>query len=1007
MFVLQKHSDLTRQRIIKFMANGSLWSLVHPERVPVSLSAFTAPGRITYAEAMRGRYRPIKPGHCFGPEWSTHWVRVEGRIPAHWKGREVRLWWDSHSEACVWVNGVPRQGLTGSGLTGWDTNLKEPIRAEYSLTRAARAGERITCYVEVACNQLFGFDMGAKQVGQLREAELVWFDPEAWDLYIDFMTVAEMMRQIPGNQPRGAQALYAANAFLNHYDPDDRGTWPKARRWLQDYLGARNGDGQHTTHAIGHAHIDTAWLWPLAETRRKCYRSFSSVLRLMEAHPNFVFACSQAQQYAWIKEEQPALYKEIKARVKKGQFVPVGGSWIEPDCNIPSGESLVRQFLYGQRFFKREFGQYCRGFWNPDVFGYNGQLPQIIRGAGLEWFLTQKLSWNQINKPDAHTFWWAGIDGTRVLTHFPPADTYVGDASIKEMLFQTQNYKDLDRSNDSVYLFGFGDGGGGPTREMLARLERLKDIDGVPRVKFTPPDEFFKTLEQNSQPLVEKVGELYLEYHRGTFTTHAAVKRNNRRAEEMLQFVECLSAMTGGAYPRRALDRAWEILLLNQFHDIIPGSSISEVYEDAARDYAALFAELAPLKERALRKLAKGVGPRWLVVNTLDRPRREVVQGPDKEWGIVTVPACGYAVCEPETTPSHPVKVRETQASIWLENEMVRVRLDRKGRCRELVDKQTGRSCLAGPANRFRLYEDKPANYDAWDVEVYHHEKCMGEPVADECRVVEATPLCAAVRFFYTLSPNSRLVQTVRVDAARPLVEFETEVEWHETQRLLKVEFPTIIRAEQATYEIPFGHVQRPTHYNSSHDLARFEVCAHRWADLSEPSAGLALINDCKYGHSAYRGVLSMSLLRAPLYPDPQADRGAHTFRYALCPHSGDWRAAGIPVLAAAFNHSLEIRPTRRSPTAQSWMSVDHPAIRIDTIKQAEDSSDVVVRLYEMHGGHVETTLTTFTPITRAWQTNLLEEERQALKIRRGTVPLEFRPFELKTVCLQQKTIKT
>ncbi len=1000
MFIMQKHPKLTRQRIAKCIADGVLWRPVYPERVPVALQAFAAPGRITYAEAMRGRYRPIKLGHRYGPEWSTHWVRVEGRVPAHWRGREVRLWWDSSSEACVWMNGVPHQGLTGSGITGWG-NLKGPIRAEYVLTRRARAGERITCYVEVACNQLFGLDMGAEQVGQLRGAELAVFDPEAWALYIDFVTVVEMMQQIPADQPRGAQALYTANAFLNHYDPDDRGTWGKARRLLQDYLRAQNGDGQHTIHAIGHAHIDTAWLWPLAETKRKCYRSFSSVLRLMEDHPDFVFACSQAQQYAWLKAEQPALYKQIKARVRKGQFVPVGGTWIEPDCNIPSGESLVRQFLYGQRFFKREFGQYCRGFWNPDVFGYNGQLPQIIRGAGLEWFLTQKLSWNQINQSDAHTFWWEGIDGTRVLTHFPPADTYVGNASIKELLFQARNYKDLDRSNDSVYLFGFGDGGGGPTREMLARLERVKDTDGVPRVKLTNPDTFFEALRQNSQPLVEKVGELYLELHRGTFTTHADVKRNNRRAEEALHDVELLSAFVGGKYPARSLARAWQALLLNQFHDIIPGSSITEVYEDAARDYAALFAALAPLKARALRKLAKGTGPRWLVVNTLDRPRREVVQGPDRQWGLVTAPPCGYTVCVPTTTPPIPVKLRETKSAIWLENEMVRVKLDRKGRCRELSDRQTGHSSLAGPANRFRLYEDKPSNFDAWDIDIHHREKPVGEPQAAECQVVEATPLRAAVRFTYTLSPRSRLVQTVRVDAARPVVEFETEVEWHETQRLLKVEFPTQIRAEQATYEIPFGHVQRPTHYNNSHDLARFEVCGHRWADLSEPGAGLALINDCKYGYSAHRGVLSLSLLRAPLHPDPRADRGAHTFRYALCPHAGDWRAADIPTLAAAFNQPLEVRPTRLRPVEQSWITVDHPAIRVDTVKQAEDSNDLVVRLYEQHGGHAATCLTTAKPVAQAWQTNLLEEDRQELKIRRQAVPLTFRPFEIKTLCLR------
>lgn len=1001
MTTMQKHSALTRQRVQKFIRDAWTWRGVYPETKPVKIAARKASGRVPYAEGIRGTFNPIKVGHHFGPTWSTHWVRVEATIPAAWKGREVRLRWDSSCEACVWQNGVPRQGLTGSGRPDWEAAGNEPIRAEYVLTRRAKGNERVTLYIEVACNQLFGLDDGPKGLGELKKAEIAVFDREAWDLHFDFLTVAEMMEQLPPNQPRGAQAMYAANAFINAFDPDNRATRPAARRVLKEFLKARNGDAQHRISAIGHAHIDTAWLWPLAETERKCYRSFSSVLRIAEEYPEFKFACSQAHQYEWIKNGQPALYREIKAAARKGQFIPVGGTWIEPDCNLPSGEALVRQFLYGQRFFKKEFGHYCKGFWNPDVFGYNGQLPQIIRGAGMEWFLTQKLSWNQINKPDAHTFWWEGIDGTRVLTHFPPTDTYNGVATVKELLFHMQNYKDLERSNESICLFGFGDGGGGPTREMLERLRRAKDVDGLPKVDIRAPDDFFERLTADAKPLVEKVGELYLEVHRGTYTTQAAVKKNNRRAEELLHDVELLAALNGKAYPQKGLDQCWKILLLNQFHDIIPGSSITEVYEDAAKDYAELFQQATTLRDKALKPFIGKAGTRFIAVNTLDRPRREVVELGDGQSAILEAPSMGYAVQTPVTTHAFGVKVQESKAGFVLENERIRARLDRKGQLRSLQDKATGCETIKGAANHFVMYEDKPIQFDAWDIDVYHAEKPMEEPAAETARIESTTNLCASIRFTYRIGRDSRMTQVVSLNALQPYLTFSTDVDWQETQRYLRVEFPSTIRANQATYETQFGHVQRPTHYNSSHDLARFEVCAHRWADLSEPGCGLALLNDCKYGHSVYRDTLRLSLLRAPLYPDPKADRGAHTFRYALMPHAGDWRAADVPDIAAAFNQPLLVRPTAQAEKVESWFQIDAPSVRIDTVKKAEDEKAVIVRCYEMYGGHANAHLTTPQPIRKAWQTNLLEEPHQALRARGDTLSLTFRPFEIKTLLLQ------
>ena len=593
-----KHLEQTKFRFISFARE--LKAAVYPEIAPLTkLSVFAAPGRISYAEALKGKYKPTKDGDQYGPGWSTHWFKVEYAIPAAWKGQEVLLHFDSSSEGCVWINGVPQQSFTSYN---WGP---EDIRSYFTITPSAKGGERGTLYVEAAINGMFGLsDGGGKtqkdSLGILRHARLVTRDPAAWDLLWDFTIIRELAEQLPLTGPHQGPALAVANEIANQVITEDRTTYPAGRALARKFFAAKNGDRNHHVSAIGHAHIDTAWLWPLAETMRKCYRTFSTAVRMMDKYPEYKFSCSQAQQLAWIKEQQPALYAKIKAKVKKGQFVLVGGTWIEPDCNIPSGESLVRQFLIGQRFFKKEFGQYCQEFWNPDVFGYSGALPQIIRGAGIKYFLTQKLSWNQFNKPTSSTFLWEGIDGSSVLTHFPPTDTYNGACDVKELLLHYTNFKDKERATESYMLFGYGDGGGGPTEEMLERLRRMKDVPGMPDVAIRNSQDFFARCEKDlTDPLVWK-GELYFELHRGTYTTQAANKRDNRRSEEALHDVEFLSTLAyllkGARYPQAEINKLWQLVCLNQFHDIIPGSSINEVYKDSARDYAQVLESAAKLR---------------------------------------------------------------------------------------------------------------------------------------------------------------------------------------------------------------------------------------------------------------------------------------------------------------------------------------------------------------------------------------------------------------------------
>lgn len=1017
---MQKHRQLTLQRLQRFASDQQLGAKIYRHRHPLKLAAYAAPDRIPFDTAMAGEYAPIEVGHHFGPIWSTHWVRLEIEIPPGWGDQEVHLLWDSTSEACVWDKaGRPLQGLTGSG-NSWVTGS---IRPEFRLTPKARGGESFTLFIEVACNGLFGDPIGDGDInltGYLRKAEIAIFDPRAWDLLWDFCIIADMAEHLPQDNPRAGQALYTANAMVNAIDLDDPTTWDAARQIAAQFFAAHNGDSQHAISAVGHAHIDTAWLWPLAETMRKCVRTFSTALRYMEDYPQYIFACSQAQQYEWMKDQHPDLYERIKTRAGEGRFVPTGGSWVEPDTNLPSGESLVRQFLFGQRFFQAEFGVTCQEFWVPDVFGYSAALPQIMQQAGIRYFLTQKMSWNQFNKLPSHTFLWEGLDGSQVITHFPPVDTYNSMANVKEILFNTTNYKDHDRSNHSYLLFGYGDGGGGPTRAMLEQLDRMEDVDGLPRVAQRAPLDFFQRLEANLKQPVTWRGELYFEYHRGTYTTQAATKRDNRRSEFTLHDVEFLAAVAhaaqGHPYPVEELARLWKIVLTNQFHDIIPGSSITEVYQDAARHYNQVLSQGAALREDAVSALlprAAAATGRLAVVNTLAFDRTELVELPagtpalqasaaGVPLGIVSAPAMGYAVLEPATQPPAPVSVTQHPDGFALENEFILAGFDYGGRLTSLLDKQAGRECIqpGQHANSLVLYDDNPVNFDAWDVDIYHLEKSRSVAPAHTAQIIEAGPLRAALAFEVAISPQSVLRQVVSLNALSPRLEFDTQVDWHEDHKFLKVEFPFNLRADYATYEIQFGHLRRPTHFNNSWDMARFEVCAHRWADFSEPDFGVALLNDCKYGYAVHGNVMRLSLLRAPKSPDPQADMGAHHFRYALLPHAGAPVDSGIIQAGYSFNAPLLVYPTHAQPGERSFFRLVGGSMILDTIKKAEDSDAIILRLYEAHGKRGHCRLESTLSVARVTQCNLLEVEEDTLPWDHDGLEIAYTPFQLVTLKL-------
>jgi alpha-mannosidase len=942
---LISHLDYARQRLAQ--TSERLRARVYADTRPVDeLLVSQQTDRISWDEAQQLEYRPAQLGERFGPLWATYWFRVWATIPEEWRGSRVELRWYTGSEATLW-----RDGRVIVGLNRY--------HAEATLADEAGPGP-LAFEVELACNGLFGAQDGPVE---LARCELARFDPAAWRVAHDF-EVLRALEAHPATDPTLAGEL---RGHLEEFADDPA----NGAGILAELYGQRNGTYSHEVVAVGHAHIDTAWLWPLAETYRKTVRTFSTALRYMDEYPDYRFACSQAQQYAWIKERNADLWERIGTKVASGQFVPVGGSWVEPDLNLPSGEALVRQLLLGQRFFERELGRRCEEFWAPDAFGYNGQLPQLLRGAGITRFLTQKLSWNRFNRPEHTTFVWQGIDGSEVLAHFPPADDYNSMATVSDLLKTARGNKNLEQSGTSMLVYGHGDGGGGPTREMLETLVRVRDLQGLPRTRMAPPTAFFEALEGEPAERPVVVGELYFEYHRGTYTTQAFVKRGNRRGEQLLHDAEFLSVARGGDYPRAELDRLWKLLLLQQFHDILPGSSIRLVYEDAARDFAELEAAGTALV---------GDGP--TPVNTTGYARREVVGDT-----VVEAPPYGAGVV---VEPDDEVRID----GLTLENAHLRVTLSPDGSVESVLHKASGRETLAAPGNRLELYDDDPVAFDAWDIDPYTLHTGRDAAPAESYEVVTETPLRAEIAFERSVGEASRLRQVVRLDAGAGRLEFQTTVDWHESHTLLKVGFPLAVRSPYATYQMPFGYAERPTHYSTSFDRARYEVPGHRFADLSEYGFGAAVLTDSKYGYSCYGSDLRVSLLRSSKSPDPEADIGRHEFAYALVPHSGGWREAGIVREAALFN-----APLRRvaHPFEGSFASVAGGLV-LDTIKRAEDSDAIVLRLYEPHGGRGVARVRLGVPFASARRANLLEDDAEPLGVENGEIVVPFRPHEIVTV---------
>ena len=983
--------------------------------VPLNAELATLPPhtRPAFSAKPAAGFKAVAEGQEWGRNWMTGWFRLTATVPADWAGREVVAWIDIGGEGLLYDSaGKALQGITdGSVFDRW------AARPTMTLFKACRGGERVDLWLEGAANQLFGIAGfgdptlidGRDVVCSIKRLRIASVDHAVWDLRHDWEVLIDLVKGLPEGSVRRARVLRALTKSCEVLAKDEN-AFVAARAELAAIKEKPAWASDIPVRAVGHAHIDTAWLWPLDETIRKTARTYASQLKLIEDYPGYVFGASAAQHYQWMKDRHPDIYARIKDAVKAGTWEIQGGMWVESDCNVPSGESLVRQFIHGKNFFRDEFGWDVDNLWIPDVFGYAASLPQIMEKCGVTTFLTQKISWNQFNEFPFNTFWWQGVDGTKVLTHFPPENTYNGELLPTSLIQGQARFKEKDVVDEVMSLFGIGDGGGGPRADHIERGIRLANLEGCPPVRFGQAKDFFNELRKAGGDLKTWVGELYLELHRGTLTTQAYVKKCNRRLEHRLRELEMLWSSQLPHYPLARFDAIWKETLTLQFHDIIPGSSIREVYLDTNKAHDRLLAACDALEAEFAATLPAEAGAVTLF-NALSEEFVGAVRLPDSFAGrgatlngtaIPTQIEDGMTVAQVRIPAQGFVTVRPVGSagaiaanSAVLENDLVRYAFATDGTLTSAYDKTTGTELLRSPGNRVTLYHDRPIFWDAWDIDKFYKE----ERIADVGFTVEHLGT-GAVRNRLRLSGkigSSSIEQVVTLEAGSRRLDFRTSVDWREQNRMLRVAFPAGLHAERASCEIQYGYLQRATHTNTSWDMAKFEVPAHRWVDISEADRGLALLNDGKYGYSIHQNVLDLALLRSPTNPDPLADQGKHSFTYSLLAHPGDLVASSVIREAGRLNQppvqfAGRAVPTQAIPTSLAG----DQGVELSVVKRAEKAEQVVIRLVETRGMRSSTTVRLAKP-GRLVACDLLEWHDGESSAAASEHRLELAPFEIRT----------
>lgn len=1004
------------------------------------------------------QWNDARKGDNFGPSWKSFWFKLEWEIPELWVDKEeIDFDWDCSNEGLIYdPDGTPLQAFTGG-----DRNL-------FKLPKKYRIKGKQLFYLEIACNGMFGNGSDGvpdpNRYFRLNRCDLVLPDLNARKLYWDFWILSDAARELPSGAEK-YQAALVANQIMDTFNPDDRKLILECRKLATQILG-KDVDSDAVFHVnplnkidvygVGNCHIDTAWLWPFAETRRKIVRSWTTQLKITDEYPEYVFVASQMQQFKWLKQDHPEILKKIKEKFTTNQFLPIGGSWVENDTNMPGGESLIRQFLLGQRFLIDEFGAPASVFWLPDTFGYSSQIPQICQISGIGKFLTQKLSWNNINQFPLSTFNWKAIDGSQVLVHMPPANTYTAGAHFGDVVRSQHQHKNLREVPTGMLLYGYGDGGGGPTEEMLEKLRRCRGLANT--VGVIPSVNVGNTVEEFYEDVLEKsdygrtlptwTGEIYLEFHRGTYTTQADVKKWMRLLEIKLHDLELLATLAsitkGYKYPTKEIHDIWEDIALCQFHDVLPGSCIGMVYyEEVKPMLTAAMNNLDALIGKVLSHVS--AGSEVAAVNTMPWHRIELVEVPkdkslDADILTTTNNHITSAVFHTENgfmrqeDLKYPASITEAEKEnhFVLSNKLLQATVSSGGVISSLVDLTTGREIIdsrvtkqtLGGANQFVIFDDEPLSFPAWDTEIYSLDKFKflenGEVVS-----VLNDPLESKLVVRHKISNDSWIETTISLQgitgdesiAQNNFVKFSCHVDWHEKYKFLKVQFPTTIQTAQfALYETQFGITQRPTHWNTSWDVAKFEVCHHKFMDLSEYNYGVSVFNNAKYGASVHGNLMRLSLLRSAKAPDDKADMGTHDFEYALYPHAG---GLGPDVVKLAHNFNYKLLLTEGSSSAvralvDSITLSGDPSLVLSAIKRGEDDEDVniyenieslhkgqksaVIRVYESLGGlSVGTIKFKGLKVDKIYKANAMEVEEEELELRDDSLLISLRGFEIAT----------
>lgn len=979
-------------------------------------------------------YQPVETGTKWGENWGNAWLRGQVTIPQERKGETLFIRAQTGgTESLFLVDGIHR-GVFDEFHPVRLLSLK--AEGTYEIALEAYAGHSFPGtqpydYVRPTEGKVEVTPGCRTYVG----VELVQERTDISAFVTELRALRQIANALDANSLRKAriQTAFGEIFRLVYAKPEetDEATWreaiAQARAAMRPLLEAKNGDSAPTMGIVGHSHIDTAWLWPIRETWRKLARTYSSVLSLMDQYPEFRFTQSAAYHYDVVRRLYPEIFERVKLRVAEGRWEVNGAMWLEPDCNLPSGESFVRHLLLGQRATREMFGVTSDCFWQPDVFGYSAALPQILQGADVQFFLTTKLSWNDTNRFPYDTFVWQGIDGSTVISHFNEMQGWPDPESLTRLWGQVQHKDVQDRR---LVGFGHGDGGGGPMAEMIEIARITSDLEGSPKTEYSNMSEFMVGVRDELKSLPRWVGELYLELHRGTLTSIAAIKRFNRKCEFALRDAELaatIASLKGREYPRKALTDTWKRLLLNQFHDILPGSSIAEVNDEAIETFGLCLQEAEALKNQALATFC-GEGDHAVIFNSLGwlNYREVVLKGlPEGKQpaGVVAqvienvsgerllavhgaqIPALGFVglplvpLDQKSNNEDSPFTYDFSDEECWVKTPYAYVVFNEAGWIDQFSDSMFGRHLVApgGKFNNLLIGEDVPAAWDNWDIDRDQRHKMHPAGKLVKREVVADGPLQLRIRFEYEIGRASRLVQDVVFHFTTPRVDFETKVDWHERYQFLKVGFALDVLAETARHEIQFGHVVRNTHDNTSQDRAQFDVCAHKWTDISETDYGVAFLNDCKYACTVKEGEYQLSLIKSGRRPDPRGDEGEHLFTYAMLPHTGGFSVESVVRPAYEFNTP----PTVTMGAAAkpfSLVQVDSTNIIVEAVKWAEDENAVIIRLYEASKTGTHARIYFGFPVTEVHETNLLEERPVTMPVTKKELGLYFRPFEIKTL---------